>query len=231
MSQLTSNCIRCGTKNTAFFVEKSIIVGKFAEWVNCVELFCVCKCCKKTSVFTGQQSQPLFKLDFENGLERLGYAIDDMINGLEPLVLSPQFEEPPPEHLPTNIESIFKEGNKCMVSGCYNAAATMYRLCLDILTTEIVETNQLELPYKTNRSLGLRLKYLLDNSYLPEALRDLSECIKEDGNDGAHQGNLTKDDAWSVYDFCYLLLERFYTEPAKISIAKQRIQSRRNSTK
>ena len=41
---------------------------------------------------------------------------------------------PPPEHLPKDIEATFKEGAMCKSVGCYNAAGTMFRLCVDLAT-------------------------------------------------------------------------------------------------
>jgi hypothetical protein len=56
---------------------------------------------------------------------------------------------------------------------------------------------------------------------LPEALRDLSSCVKEDGNDGAHAGTLTKEDAEDLLDFTTALLERLYTEPKQLALAAE----------
>jgi Domain of unknown function (DUF4145) len=74
---------------------------------------------------------------------------------------------------------------------------------------------------------GLRLPWLFDNDKLPGGLRELSTAIKEDGNDGAHQGTLTKEDAQDLLDFTTALLERVFTEPKKLELAKERRQQRR----
>ena len=80
---------------------------------------------------------------------------------------------------------------------------------------------------KTRRDLGLRIPWLFENGFLPEALKDLSTCIKEDGNDGAHAGNLSVTDAADLLDFTAALLERVYTEPERLRIAKDRRDARR----
>jgi hypothetical protein len=80
---------------------------------------------------------------------------------------------------------------------------------------------------KIRRSLGLRLKWLFEQSLLPNALEDLSSCIKEDGNDGAHEGTLGKEDAEDILDFTFALLERMYTEPERLRLAKERREARR----
>ncbi|MBA3385446.1 MAG: DUF4145 domain-containing protein [Chthoniobacterales bacterium] len=77
------------------------------------------------------------------------------------------------------------------------------------------------------RSLGLRLPWLFDHALLPGGLRDLSHCIKEDGNDGAHAGSLSREDAEDLLDFTRALLERLYTEPEKLRLAQERRAERR----
>ncbi len=39
-----------------------------------------------------------------------------------------------PEHLPKDVKTAFDEGASCMASGCFNAGAAMFRLCLDLAT-------------------------------------------------------------------------------------------------
>ncbi|WP_227525439.1 DUF4145 domain-containing protein, partial [Klebsiella pneumoniae] len=77
------------------------------------------------------------------------------------------------------------------------------------------------------RSLGLRMEWLFDNHLLPESLRELAECVKDDGNDGAHEGVLDKDAAEDLEDFTYLFLERLYTEPQRLIEARTRREQRR----
>ena len=103
---------------------------------------------------------------------------------------------PPPEHTPKNLEPVFREGATCLAVGCYNAAGTMFRLCVDLATRPLLPAGEVPgLNAKTRRDLGLRLPWLFDNGLLPEAVRELSTCIKDDGNDGAHAGTLTRAEA------------------------------------
>ena len=101
-----------------------------------------------------------------------------------------------PDHLPEEIEAAFREGAMCLAVSCHNAAATMFRLCVDLATRSLLPTVETPgLNAKVRRDLGLRLPWLFQNQLLPTTLHDLSACIKEDGNDGAHAGNLSKADA------------------------------------
>jgi integrase len=84
------------------------------------------------------------------------------------------------------------------------------------------------LTWKVRRDLGLRLPWLFNAGLVPESLRELSTCIKEDGNDGAHAGSLTSDDANDLLDFTSMLLERLYTEPERLRQASQRRSERRS---
>lgn len=79
---------------------------------------------------------------------------------------------------------------------------------------------------RTRRFLALRLKWLFDNKLLPEPLRDLASAVKDDGNDGAHDGSLTQEDAENLADFTIALLERLYTEPQRLKLAKERREAR-----
>lgn len=129
----------------------------------------------------------------------------------------------PPEFVPPEINDAFIEGAKCMSIGCYNAAATMFRLCLDFATKELLPENDDDgLNQKIRRSLGLRMEWLFKRNILPESLKELAECVKNDGNDGAHQGILDQTAALDLQDFAETLLERLYTEKERLRLAKVR---------
>lgn len=139
-----------------------------------------------------------------------------------------------PEHLPPGILNAFNEGATCLAVKCPNAAATMFRLCIDMATRGMLPAEPAAgqedvggLNRKVRRDLGLRLPWLFDTGMLPEGLRELSHCIKEDGNDGAHQGTLTAEDGEDLLDFATVLLDRLYSEPRRLELAKERRDKRR----
>ncbi len=120
----------------------------------------------------------------------------------------------------------------CLAVSCYNAAGTMFRLCVDLATRSLLPEGEIAgLNPKVRRDLGLRLPWLFANNTLPTALHDLSTCIKDDGSDGAHAGTLGKDDAEDLLDFTMALLERLYTEPEVLKLAKERREARRTDAK
>ena len=69
---------------------------------------------------------------------------------------------------------------------------------------------------------------MFDHDLLPEALR-VSAYTRGDGNDGAHQGTLTKEDANDLLDFTTPLLERLYTEPERLRLPRETREKRRAS--
>lgn len=178
---------------------------------------------KQTSI----ETKPFF---FKSGPEKLNGNANEHVSIDSFVSLKDRAFVKPPEHLPRNVEAAFIEGATCLAAGCPNAAATMFRLSIDLATKVMLPPEEAPgLNAKVRRDLGLRLPWLLDNKILPEALRDLSHCIKEDGNDGAHAGTLTKEDAEDLLDFAFVLFDRIYTEPQRIEIAKERRQLRRQS--
>ena len=67
---------------------------------------------------------------------------------------------------------------------------------------------------------------MFKNGLLPDSLKELAECVKDDGNDGAHQGALDKTAALDLQDFSETLFERLYTEKEKLRLAKERREQR-----
>jgi len=62
---------------------------------------------------------------------------------------------------------------------------------------------------------------------LPISLKELAKCIREDANDGAHVGDLGKEEAEDLLDFTVAILERLYTEPKRLELAEARRKERR----
>ena len=68
-----------------------------------------------------------------------------------------------------------------MAVGCFNAAAAMFRLSLDLATKDLLPGEGVkDFDYSTRRFLARRLKWLFDNKKLPEALRELSSVVKDE---------------------------------------------------
>jgi len=230
MAEVTADCPRCGATRATFDVFSYNLVGERYDWQRIFELYSVCRHCLKGTILLGYERSPKdlnflvrpYKLeDYKGSLDRVlevgGYV------GLRHSALVE-----PPEHLPPEIDNAFNEAATCLAVECYNAAAAMFRLCLDLATRPLLPAEETEgLNQKTRRDLGLRLRWLFDNGTLPESLRELSACVREDGNDGVHAGNLSKDDADDLLDFSTEMMKRMFTEPKRLELAKERRNKRR----
>ncbi|MDB5934122.1 MAG: hypothetical protein JWQ01_1466 [Massilia sp.] len=232
MSQLVEDCPRCNAKRIAFEVLAYTYVRQNYGWQNEYELFCVCGHCNLSTIFVIAMKEEATERALKNsgGLAGFQGGINKLVHSKGYISVKDRAAMPAPEHLPANILAAFNEGAKCMAIGCFNAAGTMFRLCVDMTTKDkLPEGEPAGLNHRTRRDLGLRLPWLIDNGYLPEDLRDLSHCIKEDGNDGAHQGTLSEADALDLLDFTEALLKRVYTEPERLRLAKERREQRRSA--
>lgn len=230
MSELVANCPRCKAKEMTFDLISEIRMPSHNSWQRRYEAFCICRACNRSTVFV------LLQIDYEasdllekSRLAELDCAVNQFVNVTAHISLKDAGGELPPDHLPANIEAGFREGAACLAIGCPNAAGTMFRLCVDLATRSMLPGGKEKgLNNTVRRNLGLRLPWLFDNGVLPESLRDLSACIKDDGNDGAHEGTLSAEDAADILDFTYVLLERIYTEPKRIELANERRAARRD---
>ncbi|HBL4692683.1 DUF4145 domain-containing protein [Citrobacter sedlakii] len=231
MVMLVDDCPRCGSQKISFDVNGLNLTGVYTNLDGSktyeYEVYCVCRECRKTTMFICWPLEKNKTLDGYNWGSGL-FGLKEVVNVGRPISPADIAVDEPPEFLPEHINSAYEEGAKCLAIGCYNAAATMFRLCLDYATKGLVPNDEQGPAQKIKRSLGLRMGWLFDNQLLPESLRELAECVKDDGNDGAHEGILDKAAAEDLEDFTYLFLERLYTEPQRLIEARIRREQRRN---
>jgi hypothetical protein len=227
MYELVANCPRCGAIKITFDVLSHLHVGSRYDWQHLHETFSVCRHCRHSTVFVlasrSNAQDVLGKKDVV-----LSHALNDYYEVETYVSLKDAHAIAPPDHVPDNIRAVFKEDATCLKVNCFNAAGTMFRLSVDMATRFLLPAQDINgLNDHIRRTLGPRIEWLLNNQRLPEALRELSTCIREDGNDGAHQGTLQKAEAEDLLDFTVALLERLYTEPERLRLAQQRRNARR----
>ena len=194
MPELVANCPRCGSRKITFDLAAAKIIAVHYGWQNWYETFCVCRHCGHATIFVLSES---VNSDHDHvhkiGILNLKGAVNNYLDIEEFVSVKDEVTAVSPEHIPKDVGDAFKEGATCLAVGCYNAAGTMFRLCIDLATRSMLPTGDAEgLNAKVRRDLGLRLPWLFANGLLPQALKELSTCIKEDGNDGAHAGTLVK---------------------------------------
>lgn len=238
MAEFVSDCPRCGAQQATQDVFSSVVVRIEYRWQRIVEIACICRKCHKLSIqIVSQRANPItgdrekYEKFFggptsRNTLSAYPGSLNDLVEFQRVITLRDRAGEAPPEHLPPSIHTVVAEGNVALANQCFNAAGAMYRLALDMATkSRLPEPDGPNA--KTVRSLGLRLEWMFENQVIPSDLRVLAECVREDGNDGAHDGTLTQTDADDLHDFTCELLRRLYTEPERLRMAQQRRAERR----
>jgi hypothetical protein len=230
MAELVADCPRCRTRSITFDVTALNLIDLRYGWQHVFEAFAICRHCALASTFVLEENTnhdtTMFR-DVSSVLKARG-ALNNYFNVGGYISLKDQGTVAPPEHVPDHIAKVFKEGATSLAVQCWNAAGAMFRVCVDLATRAMLPEEEVPgLNGKTRRDLGLRLPWLFDNGKLPTELRELSTAIREDGNDGAHQGTLSKEEAEDLLDFTTALLERIFTEPMRLQIAKERRDKRR----
>jgi hypothetical protein len=229
MAEYVANCPRCRASKTTFDVLSSIVVGVEYDWKRRYEAFCRCRhCLRSTTLVIDQKNYDDRELLNENLPHTLVGGINEYFETVGHISLKDAGATVPPDHVPPALSKIFEEATKCVAVGCWNAAGSMFRLCVDMATEPLLPEEAVEgLTPFIRKNLGPRLEWLFKNNKLPVELLGLSDCIREDGNDAAHRGALGKEDAEDLLDFTVALLQRMYTEPERLKLAEQRRQERR----
>jgi Domain of unknown function (DUF4145) len=207
--------------------------GERYNWQYIFEVYCVCRACRRSSILVIEQreadndSKVLARKIARGELpERM--SLDTVFKPVGSISIKDEASVAPAEHLPANIGVAFREGATCVVTKCWNAAGAMFRLCIDLATKErLPPMGETNISNYERGNLAARLKWMFANGTLTKDLEGLSHCIREDGNDGAHDATLTEADALDLQDFVFELLERLYTEPKRIELAQARRTERR----
>jgi hypothetical protein len=228
MAILVADCPRCGVRQITFDVRDVVWIGMENSWKKRFEAFGLCRNCNRATIFILAYKWEAREVLDKSGIMKMTDSLNFYLDIQGYISLKDKATVQPPDHLPEEVGKIFREGATCLAVQCHNAAGTMFRLCIDLVTRGMLpEKDEEGLNHRTRRDLGLRLPWLFDHHKLPEDLRGLSICVREDGNDGAHQGTLTKEDAEDLLDFTHALLERIFAEPARLKLAEERRKERR----
>ncbi|MCH7336894.1 DUF4145 domain-containing protein [Acinetobacter sp. NIPH 2699] len=241
---LVLNCPICNSNQITFDVQGYNLIKSINTW----ELFCACRACKESSCVLAEPRTDISVLIKETNIalkssqpfpsnqdQFFSYILKNINNDLgicfTKFTLKTSIPNPifPPEYLPDELNKIFNEATKCLAIGCYNAAGAMFRLCLDMTTKHILKkNNNLEPKSNDNKTIHNRLTWIFKNKIIADDLEELSRCIKDDGNDAAHDGTIGETEANDLLDFTYELLERVYTQPERVNLAKIRRSERRS---
>lgn len=230
MAEFVNDCPRCGAKKITFDIAGDVVVGTIGPLTYIFETLSLCRACDRTTIFVMHGTVESSSHSWSSGsLARPTGALFSGIKVMGHVSIANEVTIPPPDFVPADVEACFKEGTACLAIQCFNAAGAMFRLVLDLATKNLLPPEGAENGPNRNQRNRIfdRLTYLFETGILPHSLEDLAVCVREDGNDAAHDGTLAKADAEDLLDFSRLLLERIYTEPARLAAAKLRRDERR----
>lgn len=214
-----------------FDILSDVYTHTYFDWKHFHEVTALCRRCDRPSIMLVGLHESRAQKNF--GINGSITAIQTDIGRVfrvERVISTADFAaKAAPESLPQDIDQAFKEGTRCLAIGCHNAAAAMFRLCLDLATkSRLPEEGLAGGPSSHQRRyLAPRLTWLFEQKLLPEDLLELSTAVKDYGNDGAHDGTLDDNEADDLYDFAFAVLERLYTQPERIAQMRARRDERR----
>jgi hypothetical protein len=231
VAEIVGDCPRCGALKTTFDINADVYVALQYSWETHHELFAVCRNCAHPTIYQARltDSQLSHDLRKDNVLSSLKGSVSGFINLDRPVTIRDNEPTSPPEMVPDDVAGVFREGAASYSGSCYNAAGAMFRLCLDMVTKSLLPgADELPAPNQKQRKvLYDRLAWLFEVGRLPRDLQAIADCVRDDGNDAAHDGTLTREDAEDLLDFTVALLERVYTEPGRLAEAARRRDLRR----
>lgn len=222
-AMIVGTCPRCGHHKVTLDVKSDHPVGG-----DQFETFVRCRQCYRTSVVLlynkNADSAPTYYK---------GHYITPVFEVRGTIISIPDATQAP-DYTPVEVASIFNEASRCLAMSCYDASGTMFRKVLDSATRAMLPAQPDDkdqpnyIPWKIRKDVALRLNWLFDRGLLPEGLRDLASCVREDGNDAAHDlHGIDEAEARDLEDFTIVVLEALYTLPGQIEANKARRTARR----
>ncbi len=132
MSELVANCPRCGAQEMTFDLMTQLPLYEKYGWQYWFEAFCICRSCRRSTTFVLSHKQISGKDEIKKGLADLNRAVNRLMNIEGYISLKDAAAKKPPDDLPEKIDAVFREGAACLSIGCFNAAGTIFRLCIDL---------------------------------------------------------------------------------------------------
>jgi hypothetical protein len=134
MPELVADCPRCGASKITFDVTAANSIAHRYGWQFWYETYCICRHCNHATIFVLSEKQFSFDYLHKVGILKIDGALNNYLSVESYVSLKDQSTVTPPEHIPPEIEVIFKEGATCLAVECCNASGTMFRLCVDLAT-------------------------------------------------------------------------------------------------
>lgn len=232
MSTIVANCPRCGAVKITLDIISDVYVGSEYGWLHYHEVTARCRHCHRPSLLLIglEEIREKDKYGKDGSVTAQNGDISSLFKFKRAVTVADLSAKEAPEFLSEDISKAFNEGTRCLAINCHNAAAAMFRLCLDLGTKSMLPNQECEGGPNSNqrKNLAPRLEWLFAQGLLPADLHELSVAVKDYGNDGAHDGNLDENESEDLYDFAFALLDRLYTQPARLEQMRARRDSRKN---
>jgi hypothetical protein len=235
MAILVTDCPHCGTAHSGmpifgvkvFPFEKSEAVGlngygtELFRWASALAATCQ-RCSKPVSAVViggGNNSADSYKdfvtrvssyLKGDGNVDDLGFRIRD---------IWPKPQQPSvPAHVPSSVErAILQAERNFPVEGSEEASAMMYRRSLELTLKDLY-------PAKTG-TLAKRIKSLVEDKVLPEAMGAWADEIRDLGNDAAHDAEeVDRQQLTMIRGFTDATLRYLYTLPAEVA-SRRKLQT------
>lgn len=220
-----ADCPRCGQLNTTFDLKSYVEVpGVYGDF----EVFAACRACREPSIAR------LRSIGMTSFADLAGKFVNSQYMLVE-FVFVASGAAKCPDHVPEHLKTIFDEAAKCLAIGCFSAAGTMFRKAIDVATREMLPTQPADddknhpdfIAWKVRKDLRLRLNWLLANGRVTKDISEVIDCVREDGNDAAHD-LIGPDEALDLMEFTTVFFESLFTLPGQIEANRARRQARRN---
>ena len=143
VATFVADCPRCRTSKIAFDVRGQNYRVTQYGWQNWWEIFCVCPNCSKATIFVvAASTDGDFEMRKLPPLQIEKISLNQIFRYEGYISLKDTSSISPPEFVEGPLLQAFVEGSTCMTVQCWNAAGTMFRLCVDIVTSTFATTRR-----------------------------------------------------------------------------------------
>jgi hypothetical protein len=183
MAEFVANCPRCGTARITFDVTALVLTDHRYGWQHIFEAFSVCRNCSRSTIFVIEEDMGHDIQLFNNSSPlKVKDSLNNYFSARGFINLKDMATVKPPDHVPERIVNVFEEAATCLTVGCWNAAGSMFRACVDLATRPLLPEEETPgLNHRTRRDLGLRLPWLFDNGRLSNEVRRYQPASERTG--------------------------------------------------
>src|ERR1035437_685569 len=111
MPELVANCPRCGSQKITFDVKAAHVIGVYYGWQNYYETYCICRHCAHATIFVlSELVDSNYDYVHKVGILKVEGSLNNYLKVERYVSLKDETAIAPPEHIPKEIEAVFREG-------------------------------------------------------------------------------------------------------------------------